>query len=65
MVEERVNGALESRRIDEEKAAEILVDAEERAEAIVSGEFEPRKRGFGRRGPEGPGSAPGSTGAGA
>lgn len=61
-VEERVDGALESGRIDEEKAAEILADAEARAEAIISGEFEPGKRGAGRRGP---GGAPDSNDAGA
>ncbi|MDW3217032.1 MAG: hypothetical protein R8F63_00355 [Acidimicrobiales bacterium] len=46
--EERVNGALENERIDQEKADEILAGAEEKAESIVSGEFE------GRRGPGGP-----------
>lgn len=50
-VEERVNGALESGRIDDEKAAEILAGAEARAEAIVSGEFTPRGHGLGHRGP--------------
>ena len=60
--EERVNDALESGRIDEEKAAEILAAAEERAEAIVSGEFEPGERGFGRRGPFGPGGASDANG---
>jgi hypothetical protein len=50
-VEERVSGALERGRIDEEKAAELLAGAEERAEAIVSGEFKPSERGLGRRGP--------------
>jgi len=49
-VEEHVNGALESGRIDDEKAAEILAEAEARAEAMVNGELEPGD-GFGRRGP--------------
>lgn len=46
--EERVNGALKSDRIDQEKADEILAGAEEKAESIVNGEVE------GRRGPGGP-----------
>lgn len=42
---ERVDGALESGRIDQEKADEILANAEERAEAMVNGELErPRFR---------------------
>jgi len=45
--EERVNGGLESGRIDQAKADEILAGAEERAEDIVNGEFE------GPRGPRG------------
>ena len=49
-VEERVDDALESGRIDDEKAAEILAEAAERAEAMVSGEFEPGD-GLGRGGP--------------
>jgi len=49
--EERVADALESGRIDQEKADEILADAEQHAEDIVSGEFEPGQgRGF-RGGP--------------
>jgi hypothetical protein len=40
-VEERVDSALEADRIDEEKAAEILENATERAEDVVSGEAEP------------------------
>lgn len=47
--EERVNGALESGRIDQEKADEIIGGAEDRAEAMLNGEFE------GPRGPRGPG----------
>lgn len=46
--EERVNGAVENGRIDQEKADEILAGAEDKAESIVNGEFE------GRRGPGGP-----------
>ena len=48
--EERVAGALEEGRLDQDKADEILANAEERAEDLVNGEinFE------GRRGPGGP-----------
>lgn len=54
--EERVNGALESGRIDQEQADEILAGSAERADAIVNGEIELGRRGHGR-GP-GPGPAP-------
>ena len=47
--EERVAAALESGRIDQEKADEILANAEQHAEDIVNGEAEPGK-GHGRRG---------------
>ncbi len=47
--EERVAGALESGRIDQDQADEILANAEQRAEDIVNGEFEPG---------HGPGGAP-------
>jgi len=46
--EERVATALESGRIDQDKADEILAGAEEKADDIVNGEFE------GTRGPRGP-----------
>jgi len=53
--EERVADALESGRIDQEKADEILANAEQHAENVVNGDFEPGQgRGF--RG--GPGGAP-------
>lgn len=61
-VEERVNGAVDAGRIDDEKAAEILAGAQERAEAIVSGDFEPGDGGFGRRGPGRPGGPAGFPG---
>ncbi len=49
--EERVAGALESGRIDQEKADEILANAEQHAEDVVNGDFEPGQgRGF-RGGP--------------
>jgi hypothetical protein len=50
--EERVAAALESGRIDQEKADEILANAEQHAEDIVSGEAKPGK-GHGRGGPAG------------
>ncbi|MEZ5247285.1 MAG: hypothetical protein R2707_19520 [Acidimicrobiales bacterium] len=50
--EERVSGALENGRIDQEKADEILANAEQRAEDLVNGDvsFEGRR---GRGGPRG------------
>jgi hypothetical protein len=45
-VEERVDSALEADRIDEEKAAEILENATEHAEGVVSGDY-PAGPGFG------------------
>ncbi|NCG39202.1 MAG: hypothetical protein GWP48_17010, partial [Actinobacteria bacterium] len=50
--EERVAAALEAGRIDQEKADEILANAEQHAEDIVSGEAKPGK-GHGRGGPAG------------
>ena len=47
--EQRVAAALESGRIDQEKADEILANVEQHAEDIVNGEAEPGK-GHGRRG---------------
>lgn len=57
-VEERVNTAVENDRIDEEQAAEIVENAAERAEDVVSGEVPlggPRGHGPGHHGfgPEG------------
>ncbi|MFT5201479.1 MAG: hypothetical protein ACI9C1_000855 [Candidatus Aldehydirespiratoraceae bacterium] len=51
--EERVNGGLESGRIDQEKADEILAGAADRAESIVNGDFEGRP---GHRGGPHPGA---------
>ena len=48
--QERVAAGLESGRIDQEKADEILADAEKHAEDVVNGDFQP---GDGRRGPGG------------
>lgn len=60
--EERVNGAIENGRIDDAQAAEILAQAEEKAEDIVNGEFEfeGRRGGFGR-GFGGPGAGDAGT----
>ncbi|GJM39263.1 MAG: hypothetical protein DHS20C19_26300 [Acidimicrobiales bacterium] len=52
--EERVNGAVEDERIDQEKADEILAGAEEKAEGIVNGEFDGRRGPRGRFGPNAP-----------
>jgi hypothetical protein len=52
--EERVAAGLEAGRIDQEQADEILAGAEEHAEDIVNGEFEPGEG----RGHRGPGGAP-------
>lgn len=60
--EERVATALENGRIDQEKADEILAGAEEHAEDIVNGDFEPGQ-GRGHRG--GPGGTPAPADAGA
>lgn len=63
--EERLGAAVEAGRIDEAQAAEMLERAEEKADEILSGEFEfEGRRGFGGRG-FGPGpdgdAAPGDT----
>lgn len=51
--EERVNGAVENGRIDQDRADEILANAAERADDAINGEFE-----FGpRRGGPGPDAA--------
>lgn len=52
--EERVNGALETGGIDQEKADEILAGAADRAESIVNGDFEGRP---GHRGGPHPGAS--------
>ena len=49
--EVRVEAALEAGRIDDEKAAAILADAEEHAEAVVNGDVRPGRPGH-RLGPE-------------
>ncbi len=50
--EERINGAVESGRIDQDKADEILTNAEQHAEDLVNGELErPRHRRGGGNGP--------------
>ncbi|MEM7142237.1 MAG: hypothetical protein AAF548_14530 [Actinomycetota bacterium] len=52
--EERVNGAVENGRIDQERADEILAGAADKAEDVVNGEFEgPRgpRGGFGQGAP--------------
>ncbi|MEZ5165518.1 MAG: hypothetical protein R2695_03145 [Acidimicrobiales bacterium] len=57
--EDRVNQAVENGRIDQDKADEILADAETRAEDMVNGEFElrgPGHRGFGPGGEMPPGA---------
>ena len=51
--EERVNGALEAGRIDQDKADEILAGAADRAESVVNGDFEGRP---GHRGGPHPGA---------
>jgi len=57
--EERVSGALENGRIDQEKADEILSGAEQRAEDLVNGDisFEGRRGPGGHRGGFGDGEA--------
>jgi len=50
--EERVDAALAAGRIDDQKAAEILASAEERAEAVVNGDLPPGRPGH-RPGPGG------------
>ena len=53
--ETRVNGAVESGRIDQDKADEILANAEQHAEDLVNGELErPHHRRGGGNGPGGP-----------
>lgn len=55
--EERLDAAVESGRIDEAQAAEMLERAEEKADDILNGEFEfEGRRGFGRG--FGPGAVP-------
>ncbi len=52
-IEEHVADAVEAGRMDEDKAAEILEGAEDRAEDVVNGEVEFGRRGHGRGGPGG------------
>ena len=60
--EERAADAVEAGRIDQEKADEIIAGAAEHAEGVVSGEFQPGRRGPGRGGRGGPGFGPGADG---
>ncbi|NIR37390.1 MAG: hypothetical protein GWO22_15820, partial [Actinobacteria bacterium] len=55
--EERIQEAVENGRITQEQADEKLADLEQRITDRVNGEAPERgPRGFGRRGPGGPGS---------
>ncbi len=57
-IEERVQAGVDSGRIDQDKADEILADAETRAQDVIDGNVDPRgPRGpGGHRGPGGPGA---------
>ena len=59
--EERLDAAVEAGRLDEAQAAEMLEQAEEKANDIINGDFEFEGRGgFGGRGFGGPGFGPGA-----